>query len=455
MQAVADVLDFRILGPLEVMRDGAPVALGTPKMRDLLALLVLDAPTPVTADVITEQLWGDDPPSDVSGSLQSYVSRLRSSFAGARDVLVTRGSAYFLDIGPDRCDASRFEDATRLARSLLHEGRHADASSAFREALAMWRGRALQDVGGTRAEAEAMRLNELRLAALEDRLEADLAVASPAELVAELEVLALQHPLRERFWAQRMRALYRAGRQADALAAYDELRSRLSDELGLDPSEELRLLHQAILRQDASLAAGAEPPAPAGAARLQIHVRGPETAMDLELPGKLVTIGRAPGNDVVLGDPLVSGTHAALERVGHAWSIRDLGSRNGTWVNGRRLVGERVLGPADEVRFGDTVLLCRVTTPASTPTIGVVRAPELAALERQVLVELCRPLLEPGSGGEPASAGAIATSLSAAPSTVTKTLRALCEKFGVPDDAFDLLGAQALESGAVTPSDLR
>ena len=451
---MADALDFRILGPLEVVRDGESVRLGTPKMRDLLALLVLDAPTPVAADVIVEQLWGDDPPTDVSGSLQSYVSRLRSAFAEAREVLVTRGSAYLLDIGPEQCDASRFEDRTRLARALLEEGRHADASAVFREALEMWRGSALQDIGTTRAEAEAMRLDELRLAALEDRLEAELAIASPAELAAELEVLTVRHPLRERFWAQRMRALYRAGRQADALAAYDELRRRLTGELGLDPSEELRLLQQAILRQDPALSVRAEPTSSAGTVRLQIHVRQPNGVTDLELPGKLVTIGRAPGNDVVLDDPLVSGTHAALERVGHAWSIRDLGSRNGTWVNGRRLVGERVLGPTDEVRVGDTVLLCRVTTPASTPTIGAVRAPELAALERRVLVELCRPLLEPGGDGEPASVGAIARSLSAAPSTVRKTLDVLCEKFGLPVDALDLLGAQALESGAVTPADL-
>jgi DNA-binding SARP family transcriptional activator len=448
-------LDFRILGPLEVVHDGEPVALGTPKMRDLLAVLVLDAPAPVTADVLTEQLWGETPPSDASGSLQSYVSRLRASFGGSRDVLVTRGNGYLLDITADACDASRFEALTRDGRAALAEGRHEDAAATLLDALAMWRGTALQDVSGTRAEAEALRLNELRLAALEERLEAELAFRAPAELAAELEALASQHPLRERFAAQRMRALYRAGRQADALAAYEALRRRLADELGVDASEDVRNLYEAILRQDSSVAAPTVPPSPAPDVRLHIHVRGPEHSADLELSGRLITVGRAPGNDVLLKDPLVSGTHAALERVGAAWAIRDLGSRNGTWVNGQRLAGERVVGASDEIRVGDTILHCRVTAPAMTATIGAMRPPDLADLERDVLIELCRPVLLPGGSGAPADASAIAKALAAATSTVEKTLGVLRDKFGVPIGDDELLASQAIATGAVTIGDLR
>ena len=445
-------LDIRILGPLEVLRDGQPVALGTPKMRDLLAVLVLDAPAPVTADVLVEQLCGDKVPTDASGSIQSYVSRLRSSFGDARDVLITRGSSYLLDIPADACDATRFETTTREARVLLDEGRNADAAATFRDALALWRGSALQDVGGTRAEAEALRLNELRIAAIEDRIDAELGFRPPAELAAELEALTVQHPLRERFWAQRMLALYRAGRQADALAAYEELRRRLAGDLGLDPSEQLRRLYEAILRQDASLATE-RPEAASDTPRLHIHVDGPSGVLDLEVAGRVMTIGRAPDNDVVLDDPLVSGTHAALERVGSAWSIRDLGSRNGTFVNDTRLSGERIIAATDEIRLGGTMLRCRVTASSTAPTIGVVRAPELSTLERDVLAELCRPIVKEGSGGRPASTAAIARLLGASASTVGKTLDGLEEKFGVGDRV--LLAAQAISSGAVTVAELQ
>lgn len=451
MSAAID--DIRILGPLEVRRGAEPVALGTPKMRDLLAVLVLDAPSAVAADVLVEQLWGEYAPSDAPGSIQSYVSRLRTSFGDARDVLVTRGGAYLLDVAPDVIDATRFEQLTRDARARRDAGKDAEASSAFRDALALWRGTALQDVTGTRAEAEALRLNELRLAVLEERLDVELRFSPPAELAAELEALTAQYPLRERFWAQRMRALYRAGRQADALAAYSGLQQRLSDELGLDPSDELRRLYEAILRQDASLADGDVPATAAGAPRLHVHVESASGSSDLELTGRLMTVGRAPDNDVVVSDPLVSATHAALERVGSAWSIRDLGSRNGTFVNGERLRGERIIAATDEIRIGDTVLRCHVTAPATAPTIGVVRTPEVSGFERAVLVELCRPVLQPGSRGEPASATAIAAALDASATTIKRTLAALGEKFGAKGDSATL-AAQALESGVVTVAEL-
>jgi DNA-binding SARP family transcriptional activator len=446
-------IDVRILGTLEVLRDGEPVALGTPKMRDLLAVLVLEAPTPVSADVLAEQLWGDRAPSDAYGSIQSYVSRLRSSLETARDVLVTRGGAYLLQVDRGAIDATRFERSIRDARARRDAGKDEEAAAAFRDGLALWRGSALQDVGGTRVEAEAARLNELRLAVLEECLDAELACRAPADVAAELEALTAQHPSRERFWAQRMRALYLAGRQADALATYEELRHRLADELGLDPSEELRRLHEAILRQDASLAAGRPPVAAGSSTRLQIHVDGPSGPVDLEVAGRSMTIGRAPENDVVVSDPRVSGTHAALERVGNAWSIRDLGSRNGTFVNGSRLQGERVVAATDEIRIGDSTLRCRVTAPSTPPTIGVVRAPELDARERRILLELCRPIATAGSGGEPASPATIAEALGTSAADVRRALSVLGERFGVGDDPV-VIAAHAIESGAVSIAEL-
>ena len=348
---------FAILGPLEAIRDGARLPLGSRQMRTVLALLVLDAGRVVSTDRLIDDLWGDEPPASASNVLQVYISRLRGALGA--DLVKTRPPGYVLDVVGEAVDVVRFERLAAEGREALREQQPADASASLREALALWRGRVLEDVRGARVEAEASRLEQLRLAVLEDRIDADLQTGGPSDAIPELERLNEEYPLRERLWALRMRALYGAGRQAEALAAYERVRKLLDEELGIEPGAELRELERAILRQDPSLPIAHVRRADAPEAWLVIDGRP-----DVRLAGERMVVGRAPQSDIVLDDALVSGAHAVLERLGAAWSIRDLGSRNGTYVNGERATAERVLRVDDEVRMGSTIARYRgaVTT---------------------------------------------------------------------------------------------
>src|SRR3954452_10481530 len=241
-------MEFRILGPLEVVEDGRPITLDRHRMRALLAFLLLRANEPVYADRLIDEVWGPDPPKTAGASLQNYVSRLRKAIG--TEAIVSQPPGYVLRIDPERFDLARFERLTAEARGAEPRER----AEKLRAALALWRGPALDDLAFEPfARDEVGRLEEARLAALEDCIDAELELGHDAELVGELEVLVEEHPLRERFRAQLMRALYRAGRQADALAAFQAAREVLTEELGLEPGEELRVLQQAILRQDDSL----------------------------------------------------------------------------------------------------------------------------------------------------------------------------------------------------------
>ena len=241
-------MEFRILGPLEVVHDGRPVPLDRRRMRALLAYLLLHANELVSADRLIDEVWGPEPPKTAAASLQNYISRLRKAI-GAESV-VSQPPGYVLRVDPERFDLARFERLTAEARGAEPRER----AERLRAALALWRGPALDDLAfESFARDEVGRLEEARLAALEDCIDAELEVGRDGELVGELEELVEQHPLRERFRAQQMRALYRAGRQADALAAFQAAREVLTEELGLEPGAELRALQQAILRQDASL----------------------------------------------------------------------------------------------------------------------------------------------------------------------------------------------------------
>src|SRR4051795_4188906 len=241
-------MEFRILGPLEVVEDGRPVPLDRHRMRALLAFLLLRANEPVSADRLIDEVWGPDPPKTASASLQNYVSRLRKAIGP--EAILSQATGYVLRVDPESFDLAKFERLTSEARGA--DG--ADRAKKLRAALALWRGPALDDLAFEPfARDEVGRLEEARLAALEDCIDAELDLGENGELVAELGELVEEHPLRERFRAQLMRALYRAGRQADALAAFQEARNVLTEELGLEPGEELRAVQQAILRHDESL----------------------------------------------------------------------------------------------------------------------------------------------------------------------------------------------------------
>ena len=244
------MLEFRVLGPVRAVRGGRELGLGGPKPRALLALLSLETGRVVPAEYLVEALWRERPPPRAAGALRVYVSRLRS-LLGPEAGLVTRGGGYAVMIQPDRVDACRFERLATAGRAALDGGEPAAAGNRFREALALWRGRALADVGEVEPLAlEAGRLEELRLVAVEGRVEADIELGRHAEVTGELEHLVAEHPLRERLWRLLVLALYRGERQADALAAYRRARELLAAELGLEPGEELRELEQAVLRHE-------------------------------------------------------------------------------------------------------------------------------------------------------------------------------------------------------------
>lgn len=248
-----------MLGPLEVLSDDRPLQLGPPQQRALLALLLLNANQVVTTDRLAEELWSGDVPKTAAKAIQVYVSSLRKAFGDAREVLETRGNGYLLRVEPGELDLHEFE---RLVERAKDEEPAARAAT-LRSALTLWRGAPLADLTyESFAQPEAARLEALRLLAQEERIEAELALGQGADLVPELEPLVADHPLQERPRAQLMLALYRSGRQADALDVFREGRRILDEELGLEPGPALRELESAILRQDPDLVAPATSAAP-------------------------------------------------------------------------------------------------------------------------------------------------------------------------------------------------
>ena len=239
--------EFGILGPLEVSRSGCAVPLGGPRQRAVLALLLLEANRVVSMDRLAEDIWGGNPPEGWVTTLQTYVFHLRRALdpdrgrGAAGDVLVTRGRGYLLPVDRERLDAARFQDGFTAGRAALQAGRYSEAAQTLRQALDLWRSPCLPTWPTTRSSARRQaRLEELRLAALEARIDADLALGRHDALAGELEQLAAEHPLRERLHGQLMVALYRCGRQAEALAAYRRVRDLLASELGIDPGEPLQ-----------------------------------------------------------------------------------------------------------------------------------------------------------------------------------------------------------------------
>jgi DNA-binding SARP family transcriptional activator/ABC-type branched-subunit amino acid transport system substrate-binding protein/streptogramin lyase len=261
-------VEYRILGPLEV-RDGEhELPLGRGKQRALLALLLLHRDEAISTERIVDELWGERPPPTAAKIVQNHVLQLRRALengGSARVALLTRGRGYLLRVEPGKLDLDTFEQLVEAGERALASGEAAEAAETLREALALWRGPPLADFAYEPfAQTAIARLEELRLAALERRIEADLALGRHADLVGELKQLVAAHPLREGFRAQLMLALYHSGRQAEALEAYRDARRALVDELGIDPSPTLQALEQAILRQELPPAPERLPPEPAG-----------------------------------------------------------------------------------------------------------------------------------------------------------------------------------------------
>jgi DNA-binding SARP family transcriptional activator len=241
--------ELRILGPLEVEAPTGPVALGGQRQRALLAALLLEAGRVVPTDRLVEELWGEEPPRTATTSLQNAVSRLRRALG--EELIETRAPGYVLRLDPEWIDATRFERLLRAARGAAARERR----DLLEQALALWRGPALAEFTFDQfAQAEIRRLEELRLVAVEERIDADLELGRHGDVVGELEALVAAHPLRETLRRQLMLALYRSGRQAEALDAYQAARARFVEELGIEPGPELRRLQAEILRHGAGLA---------------------------------------------------------------------------------------------------------------------------------------------------------------------------------------------------------
>ena len=249
-------LDFRILGALEAQRGRQELALGGGKQRALLGRLLIEPNRGVATDSIIEALWTEDRPGKPLTAIQGYISQLRKLLAPdhADELIVTEPTGYRLALAREQIDLGRFEDLLQSGRAALTRGDLAAAAEQLSQGLRLFRGSPLADFTYEEwARSEIERIAELRLACLEERIEADLALGRHAELVGELEALTSAHPLRERLRGQLMLALYRAGRQAEALDAYQATRTLLVEELGLEPGAPVQELHRRILLQDPEL----------------------------------------------------------------------------------------------------------------------------------------------------------------------------------------------------------
>ena len=451
-------LHFAVLGPLRVMRGDHVLDLGSPQVGVLAALLALRTGQVCSNDLISDVLWGDHPPDAAAKLVQGLVSRLRRVLEPERGasaeaaVLRTRTGGYMLDVETRSVDANVFTDGVLAAQEDLRRADDDAARRRLTEVLALWRGPAAPELSHRPAVvADVARLEDLRLVALESLFESRLALGEDAELVPELEALVALHPLRERLWGSLVLALARSGRQADALRAYQRLRRQLVEELGVEPGADLRRLERAVLEQDAAVLATSHRAAPAGVdATLAIDEGGRRE--ELRFTGDHLTIGSAAGNGLVLTERSVSRVHAVIERVGPGWCVRDLGSTNGTWVNGRAVRGAHVLRPGDDIRVGGVTLRLLVDDYPAEATYSMPPKPALDDEEQSVLDELCRPIVEGSMLSAPASVASIAAATSADEEHVAEVLDRLYERFelSAAERRPGRLALEAIGRGAVS-----
>lgn len=361
-------LVVRALGPLEARWRGDLLNLGGAKQQTVLALLLLDANRVVSTDRLLEGVWGEDAGS--AATLQVYVSNLRRLLAPAsealgRTLIATQRPGYVLQLDDDQSDLLLLERLRSDGEAALVGDRPAAASSALRRALGLWRGEPFAGLPIDDIPALG-RLDLVRLALREQVAEAELALGRHRELLDELPTWVAEHPLAEPLRGHLMLALYRSGRQAEALAAYADARRALVDELGLEPSRELRALEAAILGQDPALdhvpqrrshiGPQASTAVRSSARRTEAYFDVGDRTVALDRP--VITIGRLPDRDLVIDDPGVSRVHAEVQRVGDGFRLIDRGSANGTVVNGERRT-DHVLVDGDVVRFGDVEIIFR------------------------------------------------------------------------------------------------
>ncbi len=363
---------FLVLGPLEVRRDSEVLPLGGPKQRTVLALLLLEAGHLVPTRRIIEHVWGSEGAEGAPASLQVYVSNLRKLLrdpgteGDVDDRLAFVRPGYRLRVEPGELDLQQVDDVREQARERRASGDLAAASVLLRLGLSLWRGPALADLAEQPAMAPLLVAVDRRRDLLRHECyDVELDLGRHLALVPELEAAAAEAPLDERLAGQHMLALYRSGRQADALAAYRRSADVLRDQLGIEPSQPLRGLHESILRQDVALDWLGVSPAEVAATWTHDDrgVRGATLTLPngvaLELGSRTWTIGRHPDCDVVLSDPLVSRRHAELRPVRGGYDLVDLGSSNGTRVGDDAVERVRV-ADGDIVGVGSSELTVRI-----------------------------------------------------------------------------------------------
>jgi DNA-binding SARP family transcriptional activator len=369
MGAMASIkIGFGVLGPLQMTVDGAPVTLGTPKLRAVLAMLVMNRNRPVSIDSLITAAWEEGPPPEARASLHSYISNLRKRIAGAgadpKTVLVNAPPGYRLNAADADCDIGRFVVEKAAGVHAAAAGRFEEASRHLTDALAEWRGPVLDDLRTFQfVNVFATALTEDKVVAHTARAGAEIACGRAYAVIGELESLTVEYPYREPLWAQLITAYYSAERQSDALDAYQRLKSTLAEDLGIDPGPTVRALHEKILRQESlDVQKAAKTTAVHQVSDIDMRTAVNATAAvatlressgrTYPLVATATRIGRLSDNDIVLDDNNVSRHHAVIIDTGTSFVITDLRSANGINVRGERIRGTATL--AD----GDTIGIC-------------------------------------------------------------------------------------------------
>jgi SARP family transcriptional regulator, regulator of embCAB operon len=358
-------LRFGVLGPLQMNADGTEIPVGAAKRRAVLAVLLINRNRTVPTDALIDAVWQQCPPPEARGSLHAHVSRLRRSMSGAggdaAPPLVSAQAGYRLNASEEACDSGRFAVGHKAGIHAAAAGRFEQASRLLSAALAEWRGPVLEDLRDFPfVDAFAAALTEDKLVALTLRAEAEIACGRTHAIIGELESLVAEHPYREPLWAQLITAYYLTERQFDALDAYGRLKTKLTDDLGIDPGPTLRDLHRRILRQDPL---DVEHAARVTAKRAVATLRRPtdvagtfgvaqlrdSAGVGYPLRGAVTRIGRLSDNDIVLDDDTVSRYHAVIVDTGNSFVITDLQSANGVEVADERVRGSATLTDGDRI----------------------------------------------------------------------------------------------------------
>jgi SARP family transcriptional regulator, regulator of embCAB operon len=366
---------FGILGPLSVVHRGQSLSLGGLKQRVVLGMLLMNAGRTVSVDRLIDGVWGDDPPEGAVNTVQVYVSHLRRVLASTEAAILTQPPGYLLRLTARQLDLLQFEELAQRAQDEVAARRPSVAADVLRRALDLWRGPPLEDLGAAPFAVSARTfLEERRLGAVDDELALLLELGRDREVIESCEQNLAAHPLRESLWERLILALYRSGRQADALARYRACRRILLDELGVEPTPRLQTLEHQILNQDrrlepaprrtgTSVVVTGLPGRPDSGTATVVRPRRLQSQLVLAdgraVPlGDRVVLGRHPDCDIVLDDASVSRRHAEIRLANGSHVLLDLSSSNGTWVRDQPVLQHRLLD-GDTFQIGDQVLRYR------------------------------------------------------------------------------------------------